>query len=151
MPSVIVERTLRNVDADRVWSIARRLTDYPRFMDQVVSVEACEAAGVASATSWVVLLNGNELRWIEVDQYDERNRRMTFQQVEGDLAEWAGSFETLIVDGNVLARYDVTFELGVPALADVLHPLGIIAIRSNCSEMLEELELQSRLAEQPHA
>ncbi|WP_421934766.1 SRPBCC family protein [Phenylobacterium sp.] len=148
MPQVVVERSMRNVAVDRVWSIARRLTDYPMFMDQVVSVEPCAMPHVINATSWIVLLNGNELRWIEQDEYDDANRRMTFQQIEGDLAEWAGSFETAVVDGQVLARYDVTFDLGVPALADVLHPLGEIAIRSNCRQMLEELERQSRLVPQ---
>jgi uncharacterized membrane protein len=138
------------VAVDRVWSIARRLTDYPKFMDQVVSVEPHAVTGIDSATSWVVLLNGNELRWIERDDYDDANRRMTFQQVEGDLAQWAGSFEAMIVDGEVVARYDVSFDLGVPALADVLHPLGEIAIRSNCRQMLEELERQSRLVPQAH-
>lgn len=109
---------------DQVWSIARRLTDYPKFMDQVLSVEVCDAPGAACATSWVVLLNGNELRWVEVDDYDDTARRMTFNQIDGDLSEWNGSFHAIVSPDGVIARYDVNFDLGIPALADVLHPLG---------------------------
>ncbi|MDP3745626.1 MAG: SRPBCC family protein [Phenylobacterium sp.] len=137
--------------AERVWSIARKLTDYPKFMDQVLRVEACEFEGADSATSWVVLLNGNELRWIEADEYDENARRMTFRQLDGDLAEWNGSFQAISDPHGVIAKYDVNFDLGIPALANILHPLGEAAIRANCTQMLEELERRSRNAQQADA
>jgi uncharacterized membrane protein len=145
MPRVVVERVLRGAAADRVWMIARQLTDYPRFMEQVVSIEVCEVPGVSNATSWVVLLNGNELRWIEADDFDHYARRITFRQIDGDLAEWSGFFEARFEGDNLIGCYDVTFDLGVPALAEVLHPLGEIAIRANCLQMLEELERQCQV------
>jgi len=144
MPRVIVERALRDAALDRVWATAQKLADYPKFMEQVVSVEDCPVAGVAHATSWIVLLNGNELRWVESDQYDQVNHRLSFQQIEGDLAEWSGFFEAVTIGDHVVGRYEVTFDLGVPALADVLHPLGEMAVRANCLQMLEELERQSQ-------
>lgn len=150
MPRVVVERVMQGGSIDRVWAIAKKLTDYPVFMDQVLSVEPFDLDPSLSATSWVVLLNGNELRWVETDHYDEARRRVTFNQVEGDLAEWSGFFEAVFEKEAVLARYDVSFELGIPALADVLHPLGEVSIRANCQQMLEELERRSTVAVELH-
>lgn len=143
MPEVIVERTIQDVSADRVWSIAKRLTDYPEFMEQVLSVEPCPGPEGAAATAWTVLFNGNELQWTETDHYDDERRRVTFQQIDGDLADWNGALEASPVGRDVLVRYRVFFDLGVPALAAVLHPLGERAIRDNCEQMLEEIAVRS--------
>lgn len=144
MPEVTVEREIVGVSADRVWTIARNLLDYPKFMEQVISVEPCDIPGVAHATAWVVLFNGNELQWTEADEYFDAAHRMTFQQISGDLAEWHGSFETIENGNSVIARYQMTFDLGVPALSHILHPLGEKAIRDNCGQMLREIEARSR-------
>lgn len=149
MPQVIVERYMNDIDPNHVWEIARKVTDYPKFMDQVVSVEPLGCEEVPDSTAWTVLLNGNELRWIEVSTYDDMGRRMMFQQIEGDLAEWSGFFEILEQPGGILARYQIEFDLGIPALAAELHPLGENAIRANCNQMLEQMEIRSRcLSEQ---
>jgi hypothetical protein len=145
VPRVVIERLMDGVSEERVWEHASRLADYPRFMDQVLDVSEVVVEGVDRATSWIVLLNGNELRWVEEDVYDHANRRLSFQQIDGDLAEWRGRFEVRKEGAAVLACYDVEFDLGVPALAEVLHPLGEVAIRSNCAQMLEELDARSRL------
>lgn len=144
MPSVVVERVMQRSDPNAVWRIARDLCAYSSFMSQVVSVEPCDIGPNRNGTSWVVLFNGNELRWIEEDRYFDAERRMTFEQIEGDLAQWRGTFSIQVAGGEVIARYEVEFDLGIPALADVLHPLGERAIRSNCDQMLESMEQRSQ-------
>jgi uncharacterized membrane protein len=143
MTSVVVERLMKGVHADRVWEIASNLTAYPKFMDQVMSVELLNLPAGAHGTSWTVLFNGNELRWDEIDSFEPTQRRMTFEQIDGDLAQWRGSFVAVERNGGVAARYEVEFDLGIPALAHVLHPLGETAIRSNCEQMLQEIEVRS--------
>ncbi len=146
MPRVVIERRMSGVDPTAVWEIARNLTMYPSFMDQVLRVEPSDIAPGRSATAWVVLFNGNELRWIEEDNYFENERRMTFSQIEGDLAEWRGSFAVVCENGATIGRYEIEFDLGIPALADVLHLLGERAIRANCEQMLQEMEARSKVA-----
>lgn len=131
---------------DRVWATARKLTDYPQFMEQVINVEAVVLPNIEQATAWTVLFNGNELQWIEADEYDDAQHRMSFRQIDGDLAEWCGFFEAKEIGGRLLCRYQVTFDLGVPALAHMLHPLGERAIRDNCEQMLREIEVRSQSA-----
>lgn len=134
-----------DADAERVWQIARRLTDYPKFMDQVISVDHAEGNGSDLVTAWVVLFNGNELRWTERDHFDDDRRRATFDQIEGDLGSWSGSFEARTTADGTVGVYQMSFDLGIPALADLLHPLAEQAIRANCEQMLDEIARRSRM------
>jgi hypothetical protein len=142
---VVIERLMIGAAPSSVWEVARDLTGYPRFMDQVMSVDRRQLPDGTEVTDWRVLFNGNELQWTEVDEFFADQRRMTFQQLDGDLAEWRGSFQVLVHPDGVVGRYEIEFDLGVPALELVLHPLGEQAIRSNCEQMLQEMEARSRV------
>jgi hypothetical protein len=144
LPEVIVKRLMVGADAERVWAVARDLSAYPNFMDQVLNVAPRHLVDGTQVTDWQVLFNGNELCWTEKDEFWPEELRMTFAQLDGDLAEWSGSFQAFAQSDGVLAQYCVRFDLGVPALAEVLHPLGERAVRANCEQMLEEIERQSR-------
>ena len=144
MVQVIAERLMSNANLNRVWEIAINVVDYPTFMDQVVNVEIEDSGKERRCTSWTVLLNGNEMSWTEISLYDEKTHRMTFEQIDGDLAEWKGFFEVTEQLDGILARYQIEFDLGIPALADELHPLGESAIMANCTQMLEQMEIRSK-------
>jgi len=145
MPQVVVERHMHGVDPAKIWKIARKLTDFPEFMDHVISVDLISSNEERDITSWKVLLNGSDLHWIENTSFDDNARRIRFHQLEGDLADWRGTFEIVdFPDGSILARYQIEYELGIPALAAELNPLCEHAIRSNCDQMLEQMELRSQ-------
>lgn len=147
MRHVRVERHMIGVDPDLVWKIACDLLEFPRVMSNVVSVEDVSNQQNLSETSWVVLFNGNEMSWIEANKFDHQAKRYTFSQIEGDLADWRGSFELEESESALLARYDVFFDLGIPALADTLEPLGEVAVRANCEQMLRAMEAQASYAQ----
>ena len=138
MPVVVTNRDFPNLSADRVWQKVRAFRDYASFMEHVLSIDILEDHGERLISSWVVLFNGNELRWTEHDFVDDTRRRVEFSQIEGDLEVWRGHVEVL-GDESSSACYTVEFDLGVPALADLLHPLGKKAIEENCRQMLDSI------------
>ena len=105
-------------------------------MPQVLSVDVISNNLGDFRTAWRALFNGNELRWIEQNTFDDAKRRMEFVQLEGDLYFWKGSLEILTESNRVWGRYNIEFDLGVPALEQLLHPLAANSIRNNCEEML---------------
>lgn len=143
MRHVIVEREMSKVDPTSLWRFARAIVDFPKSMPSVISVEDVSLAKDGSKTSWQVLFNGNMMSWIEENSYNDARMSYSFEQVEGDLAEWRGQFSLKIKPTLVIARYDLYFDLGIPALAYVMEPLGEVAIRDNCNEMLREMEKQA--------
>ncbi|MCO5059756.1 MAG: SRPBCC family protein, partial [Rhizobiaceae bacterium] len=84
MPRVITEKKISGLSIDTVWLIARDLESYPKFMDQVKSVEFIDAVEGVITSSWVVLFNGNELRWTEVDEWSSPGLMDTIRIVRGE-------------------------------------------------------------------
>jgi uncharacterized membrane protein len=144
MPQVVIERHMINIDSSKIWKIACNVTEFSEFMDHVVSVDILESNESRDVARWVVLFNGSEMEWTESITFDNAARRTQFCQLEGDLAEWNGSFEILDLSDGILARYQIQFDVGVPALADELNILCEQAVRANCEQMLEKMELRSR-------
>jgi uncharacterized membrane protein len=138
MPTVVTSRDFPELSVDRVWQKLRAFRDYASFMDHVLAIDILEDHGEQLISSWVVLFNGNELRWTEHDFIDDSRRRVEFSQIEGDLEVWRGQVEVFGGESSS-ACYTVEFDLGVPALADLLHPLGKKAIEENCRQMLESI------------
>jgi uncharacterized membrane protein len=136
MAIVETQRSYGATPVDRVWRVLRTFERYPDFMDHVVSVELLQDDVNFKRSAWVVLFNGNELAWTEEDFIDDDARRIRFEQIDGDLAVWRGILE-VTRERDTVARYRVEFDLGIPALADLLHPLGERAIESNCRQMLD--------------
>ncbi|MEO1662067.1 MAG: SRPBCC family protein [Pseudomonadota bacterium] len=148
MTEVVTSREMEGVTAKDVWSVARRIEEYPLYMDQVQEVKMREVDGKVYG-DWLVFFNGNELRWTELAVFDDEHFQLSFVQTEGDMAEWRGSFTAKQANGIVVGEYKIEFNLGVPALEAVLHPLGAAAIRSNCSQMLEAMHIQAATMRRP--
>lgn len=93
MPTVVTSRDFPELSVDRVWQKLRAFRDYASFMDHVLAIDILEDHGEQLISSWVVLFNGNELRWTEHDFIDDSRRRVEFSQIEGDLEVWRGQVE----------------------------------------------------------
>jgi uncharacterized membrane protein len=144
LPHIRIERDMGSVDPDLAYKIASDISNFPNFMTAVLSVQEVPDPE-RRISAWRVLFNGNELEWTEVDRYDPVQRCIEFEQIDGDLAEWRGRLKIEVTGGRVFAFYEIYFDLGIPALAGTLHPLGEQVLRANCSLMLEEMERRAKL------
>ena len=153
MANLRVEELVPGVSCEQVWATIVRIDAYPAFMDQVVAVEVLHGGrgqdGVERESAWTALFNGNELRWTQRDRTDGANHTLYFEQIEGDLAVWRGSTKVAPVSGGACVVYEIEFDLGVPALAHLLHPLAERAIRANCEQMLSALAGETSRAGAP--
>lgn len=136
MPIVEVKRSFEHVPASEVWAVLREFQHYPEFAEHVLSVEIVSEKRDYKESTWVVLFNGNQLRWSERDHIDDERQVISFEQIEGDLAVWRGTL-SVAKNPECNAIYTVEFDLGVPALAELLNPLGIQAVKANCEQILE--------------
>ncbi|WAC71668.1 aromatase/cyclase [Roseateles sp. SL47] len=137
MPDVHSLLTIGHVDRDRVWSALCDFERYPEFMADVLEVTVERHSAREIVSHWRVLLNGSELSWTERDVLTD-DHRIVFEQTDGDLEVWAGQWRLLEdADGALRVELEVTFDLGIPSLAEVLHPIGERAIRANSRQMLE--------------
>lgn len=145
MPIVEHSVEIEGVTIERIWETLIEFADYPKYMKDVVNVEFLERSERSAVSSWVVLLNGSDLSWTERDEFD-RLKRIDFEQLEGDIEIWRGYWLLEGQDSAATVSLRVEFDLGIPSLAEVLHPIGARAIRANCRQMLTSLREQSLLS-----
>ncbi|HZO06568.1 MAG TPA: SRPBCC family protein [Solirubrobacterales bacterium] len=144
MPEVDVTLAIE-APAERVWEAVLDIESYPAAMENVRSVRVLGADGEPGQRSaWSIVLKGSILEWEERDLIDEAAMEMRFHQLSGDLSEFDG-FWRVRPDGpeRSTARFAVTFEIGIPLLAEMLNPVATRSLEENCAEMLRGVERQA--------
>lgn len=135
MPQVKIQHGFDGRTRDEIWKIVKEVNLYPTFMDHVLKVTIGSESGLIRVVDWEVLFNGNELRWKETNVLDEENYQMSYEQIEGDLSILKGCTSVLLDGNSIIVDYKVNFDLGIPALAPLLDPLGEKEIEKNYQDM----------------
>lgn len=141
MPKVQTRHRFYNVAAPDVWRILRDIEAYPQIMPNVKSVKFVDSTSDGIESEWVIRFSGNEFTWRERDHFDDTALTLSFDQIEGDLAVWKGEIQ-VIQEPFVEAVYTVEFDLGIPVLGALLHPLGERAVRESSAQMMAAVEKQ---------
>jgi ribosome-associated toxin RatA of RatAB toxin-antitoxin module len=147
MPIVRSSIDILHVDVAHVWNVVCDFESHPEYMADVLEVRYLERTAATALSSWRVLLNGSELTWVERDLFTPPSR-IDFDQTEGDLELFRGSWSLAGSDGCVRVSLEIEFDLGIPSLAAVLDPVGIQAIHTNSRSMLTAIG-QRQLAPLP--
>jgi ribosome-associated toxin RatA of RatAB toxin-antitoxin module len=147
MPELELEMEIRS-PAARVWAAVVDIERYPACMDNVQDVRI---VGPRSATrrrsAWAVLLKGCVLQWEEEEHLDPDRLVMEFHQLSGDMERFDGAW---ILEARAPrlthVSLKVSFEIGIPLLAEMLNPVAQRSLRENCTDMLLGVEREALAA-----
>lgn len=73
---------------------------------------------------------------MERDRVDAKGVELSFEQITGDLKNFSGWRCVRPNDRGAIASFEVEFDLGIPMLAPVLHPVATLKLRENGLGML---------------
>ena len=135
MPILDLRATIEEVSREVLWQTIIDFESYPASMRDVLEVVWDHRDKHGGTSTWRVLLNGSDLSWTELDAFTEMER-VDFSLIEGDIEVWQGYWRIEGEEPSLITRLYVEFDIGIPSLADVLHPLASRAIRANCRQML---------------
>ncbi|SDH49140.1 Ribosome association toxin PasT (RatA) of the RatAB toxin-antitoxin module [Actinokineospora alba] len=138
MPIVHTKHTTDRPPAD-VWAAVLDCESFPTYMAEVVDVRLLEDEGARRLARWSVLLKGSELEWEEEEVVDAERMRIDFQQLDGDLAYFAGYWQVSAVGDATLVELYVDFDIGIPLMADMLNPVAARALEDNAKGILVSL------------
>jgi ribosome-associated toxin RatA of RatAB toxin-antitoxin module len=147
MPQVSLDRDVR-APADQLW---QAILDVERYPDSMASVRWVRVVSSESEHSrriaWSVSLKGSILEWEEDEQIDHQAMSVKFHQVSGDM-EWLEGEWRLTARGPTLTQVTlrVSFEIGIPLLAEMLNPVAERSFHENCDEMLRGIEREALAA-----
>lgn len=126
----------------KAYEIAKKMDEYPRFMENVKEVTIIEREVNSTISSWITNVDGRVIKWKEKDHFDEVNQRIVYKQTEGDLKKFEGEWRFEEVDGGTKIVLTVDFEFGIPMIAALLNPILKKKTKINCEAMLQAIKEQ---------
>lgn len=137
MPVVEVRARVAGADPDSIFDVIADFERYPELTEAVrsVRVDGSDELG-ALHSAWEVYFRNGILRWSEQDVLLRDERRIAFEQTEGDFARFAGEWRIEPVDEGCTVVFVAEFDLGIPTLAYMIDPIAESALRENLAKIL---------------
>ncbi len=116
-----------------------RLCDFPKLAQlstAVRQVEVFDEDG-RSASRWEVNFRRGVLIWSEWDEFDHAARSISFTRRDGDPVSFDGRWLVSPAPAGSRISFRVSFDLGMPTLADVVDPIAARTLRANLVDVFE--------------
>ncbi len=136
--TIVVRAPARNV-----YELAKDQERFPEFMPDVELVTVMERDGERIISRWKTLVEEAPIEWIEEDRFDDARLRVDYKLLEGDLDTFEGSWTFDERDGETHVRLTVTYDFGVPTLAELIGPTLHKKVQENSEMMLAALRRQA--------
>jgi ribosome-associated toxin RatA of RatAB toxin-antitoxin module len=133
-----------NAPASDVYELAKDQERFPDFMPDVELVTVLERTGDRTISRWKTLVEEAPIEWIEEDRFDDVARRVDYRLLEGDLDTFEGAWTfDERPDGLTFVCLQVTYDFGVPTLAELIGPTLHKKVQENSEMMLAALKREA--------
>ena len=129
--------------ASLIYELAKDQERFPQFMPDVESVTVVERHADRVLTRWKTLIEDAPIEWLEEDRFDDDALRIDYKLLEGDLDTFEGAWTFTAESGATLVVLDVTYDFGVPTLAELIGPTLEKKVRENAEMMLAALKTEA--------
>ena len=131
MRTVQLRMHVPNKTAAEVYDTLADFERYPELSDAVQSVAVTAMSDGVTVSRWEVTFRAGLLRWTEEDHFDRDQFKITFRQLEGDVAEFDGTWQCLDAPGGCYIAFAARLDMGIPSLADALEPIAVRTLIDN--------------------
>ncbi|MFT4034271.1 MAG: SRPBCC family protein [Patulibacter sp.] len=139
MRTVYLEMSVAQQPPEAVYDALADFAAYPEHANAVRSV-TIEAAGEGWCEStWEADFRNGVMHWCERDTFLREEGRIEFEQSEGDLERFSGSWVVADDGERTRIEFRAEFDLGLPTLADFLEPVAAQALADNMRALVEGL------------
>jgi len=126
-----------------VYELAKDQERFPQFMPDVETVRVLETHADRVITRWKTLVEEAPIEWTEEDRFDDGRMRIDYKLLEGDLDTFEGAWTFVATADGTLVALDVTYDFGVPTLAELIGPTLEKKVRENAEMMLAALKTEA--------
>ena len=78
--------------------------------------------------------------WTEQDRFDDKNLRIDYELIEGDLEKFEGSWEFRNSEGQTEVTLKVDYDFGLPELTNLIGPTLHEKVSDNSEMMLSGIK-----------
>lgn len=139
MRAITIDVTVPRKASHEVFATLADFARYPELSPAVRSVHVDVVDERTTVSRWEVSFRAGILRWVERDVLDPVAGTIEFQQLEGDVAEFSGSWSCHDRGDDVAVTFAAQLDLGIPSLADALEPIAVRTLRDNTIAIVQGL------------
>jgi ribosome-associated toxin RatA of RatAB toxin-antitoxin module len=125
--------------ASDVYATLADFERYPALCPAVQNVAIAEVSENRTVSRWEVTFRAGLLRWTEEDTFDPGVLRITFRQLEGDIAVFDGSWQCAEAAQGSEVLFSANLDMGIPSLADALEPIAVRTLIDNIVSIVRGL------------
>lgn len=127
--------------ANAVYEQLVNMEQYPKWMKNIDCVTVLARTGNTTQTRWEATLDGRNITWTERDTFDADEHTITYELIEGDMSEMAGSWQvTETEDGGCIVTLQGSFSFGIPMMALFIEPILKRKLEENGQMLLDGIE-----------
>ncbi len=141
--SDLIEIKISKVVAAPKWKIIRLVTrvwEFPNYVPSVKEASVIEKSRHLMKTKWKVQVNHVPINWTEEDTLELKQNKISFQALEGDLAEFRGEWLFKDHPEGTQVEVNVYLRVGIPAIKDFADSYIKKLLTRNFEAILEGLE-----------
>jgi ribosome-associated toxin RatA of RatAB toxin-antitoxin module len=128
------------VPTDDAALVFKQVTDFGRYPSVSADVRHVETRpGQPQHTDWEVNFRRGIMRWTEREDIDPGRLLVEFEQVEGDFAEFRGSWQLSAAPSGCGVFFTVTYDFGIESLAGIMDPLAERVIKRAICAVLADV------------
>ena len=132
-----VKRTGPSVRSfDEIWHRLCRIEDHARPLRSIHRVEVVEPGTETAIVDWEVDLRGSRLQWRQTQRYLPSELAVEFEQIDGDLSYLRGRWRVVDHGSTCSVEVEITFEIGVRMLREMLEPIAAEELKTSLDEIL---------------
>lgn len=137
---LVVETIEVGCEPSGIYPIVSDFEKYPEIMENVKEVNILERGEGYELVEFITNVDGRIIKWIEKNYYKPSENRIDFEQVEGDLKTMGGYWQLEANGSSTKIEYSIHFELGIPMISAMVHPLLARKLRENMKQMLIDIK-----------
>jgi coenzyme Q-binding protein COQ10 len=136
---IAISRTLVRPAAE-AFKTVEDLERFPEFMPNVNALTLLEVDGHRKVAAWDITIDDAPLSWVEEGIYDEKNLIVRFRALEGVFDRFDGHWQVVPEGEGSRVIFELTYELGLPEIEDLVGPILRERLIENVENMLKAIE-----------
>jgi ribosome-associated toxin RatA of RatAB toxin-antitoxin module len=128
------------VPTDDAQLVFRKVTDFAHYPSVSADVRQVRThSGYPQHTDWEVNFRRGIMRWTEREKLAADQLHVAFEQVDGDFADFRGSWQLQPVPAGCEVVFEVTYDFGIESLAGIMDPLAERVIKRAVCAVLADI------------
>lgn len=133
------------VEPRRAFDVVYDVENFPSFMSNVSAVDVVSDDGRCKIVKWGMVIDGAPLDWTEEIIYDHDRLTAQFKALDGVFLRFDGLWRVQPGEGGAQLDLELSYDLGLPEIEDIVGPILDERLRRNLDAMLENIQARAAL------